>query len=110
MVMTQLVMPTFRPLIAILTVTCISACTPEPGGKPVPTASDDALLQRAYESCVVDNTREHQARNPDLPSSLESSTMERIYHACEVAVVQTCARKKESDACKAVLNMYVRFY
>jgi hypothetical protein len=96
--------------ILALAMICLSACAPEPGGKPVPKASDDALLQRAYESCVVDNTKEHRAQNPDLPSSLESSTMERIYHACEVAVVQTCARNKETDACKAVLSMYVRFY
>ncbi len=99
-----------RLLILLLTVTCLSACAPKPGGKPVPTASNDALLQRAYESCVVDNTKEHRAQNPDLPKSLESSTMERIYHSCEIAVVQTCGRNKETDACKAVLNMYVRFY
>lgn len=99
-----------RLLIQALAVTCLSACTPEPGGKPVPKASDDALLQRAYESCVVDNTREHRDQNPDLPSSLESSTMQQIYHACEIAVVQTCGRNKETDACKTVLNMYVRFY
>ena len=99
-----------RLLIQALAATCLSACTPEPGGKPVPKASDHALLQRAYESCVVDNTKEHRAQNPGLPKSLESSTMERIYHACEIAVVQTCGRNKETDACKAVLNMYVRFY
>ena len=99
-----------RLLILVLAVACLSACTPKPGGKPVPKASDDALLQRAYESCVVDNTKEHRVQNPDLPKSLESSTMERIYHSCEIAVVQTCGRNKETDACKAVLNMYVRFY
>ncbi len=59
---------------------------------------------------MVDNTKEHRAQNPNLPESLESSTMERIYYACEIAVVQTCGRNKETDACKAVLNMYVRFY
>ncbi len=99
-----------RLLILTLGVACLVACAPKPGGKPIPKASDDDLLQRAYESCVVDNTKEHRAQNPDLPKSLESSTMERIYHACEIAVVQTCGRNKETEACDAVLKMYVRFY
>ena len=86
------------------------ACTPQPGGQPIPQASDDKVLQRAYESCVVDNTKEMRAQNPDLPKSLESSTMERIYHSCETAVVHTCSRNKESDACKVVLKMYIKLY
>lgn len=88
----------------------LTACTPQPGGQPIPQVSDDEVLQRAYESCVVDNTKEVRKQNPDLPKSLESSTMERIYHACETAVVATCSRSKETDACKAVLKMYIKLY
>ncbi len=99
-----------RSLLLVLAVATLAACAPKPGGKPVPVASDDPILQRAYESCVVDNTKEVRAQNPDLPKSLESSTMERIYHACETAVVRTCERKKETDACKVVLKMYIKLY
>ena len=98
-----------RPLIAFFCL-ALAACTPKAGGKPIPTVTDDEVLQRAYESCVIDNTKETRARNPDLPKSLESSTMERIYHSCETAVVANCSRSKETDACKAVLKMYIKLY
>ncbi len=91
-------------------VAALAACTPKAGGKPIPKATDDEILQRAYESCVIDNTKEVRAQNPDLPKSLESSTMERIYHSCETAVVATCSRSKETDACEAVLKMYIKLY
>ena len=97
-----------RLAIALLVPILASGCTPSAGGQPIPTASDDELLQRAFESCVIDNTKETRAQNPDLPERLESSTMERIYHSCEVAVVYNCQRNRESEACKAVLNMYVK--
>ena len=100
----------FRSLLTVLSLSFLLACTPKPGGKAIPEVTDDSVLQRAFESCVVDNTKEVRAQNPDLPRSLESSTMERIYHACEIAVVQTCGRNKETEACEAVLKMYVRFY
>ena len=88
----------------------LAACSPKPGGQPIPKATDDKVLQRAYESCVVDNTKEMREQNPDLPESLESSTMERIYHSCETAVVHTCSRNKETEACKVVLKMYIKLY
>ena len=97
-----------RLAIALLVSLFASGCTPSAGGQPIPKASDDELLQRAFESCVIDNTKETRARNPDLPESLESSTMERIYHSCEIAVVHNCERNRDTDACKAVLNMYVK--
>lgn len=98
-----------------LAITCflaasLAACAPKAGGKPIPKATDDELLQRAYESCVVDNTKEMRARNPDLPKSLESETMEPIYHSCETAVVTNCSRNKETEACQAVLKMYIKLY
>ena len=95
------------PLIA-LTMFALSACAPDTGGKPVPVASDDELLQQAYESCVVDNVKEMRAKNPDLPSSLESATMTPIYHSCKLAVVGTCERNQETEACQRVLDMYIK--
>lgn len=97
------------PFLCIALVALV-ACTPKAGGKPIPTVTDDEVLQRAYESCVIDNTKETRAQNPDLPESLESATMERIYHACETAVVANCSRSKETDACQAVLKMYIKLY
>ncbi len=100
----------FRSLLSVFCVTVLLACAPKPGGKAVPEVTDDTVLQRAFESCVVDNTKEVRAQNPDLPKSLESSTMEQIYHSCETAVVHTCSRSKESEACKVVLKMYIKLY
>ena len=97
-----------RYLLIILTVTVAAGCAPDTGGKPVPVVSDDTLLQRAFESCVVDNVKEMRSRNPDLPSSLESSTMTPIYHNCEIAVVRTCERNKDTEACQLVLGMYIK--
>ncbi len=97
-----------RLSIAVLVPLLASGCTPSAGGQAIPKASEDALLQRAYESCVIDNTKETRAQNPDLPKSLESSTMERIYHSCEIAVVYNCERNRDSEACQTVLNMYVK--
>ena len=102
--------PVYRLPALALTCLCLLACAPKPGGQPVPEVSDDEVLQRAFASCVVDNTKEFRAQNPDLPKSLESSTMERIYHSCETAVVANCSRSKETDACKAVLKMYIKLY
>ncbi len=99
-----------RQLAFVATLLFVTGCSPQPGGKPIPKVTDDEILQRAYESCVVDNTKETRAQNPDLPKSLESSTMERIYHSCETAVVHTCSRNKESEACKVVLKMYIKLY
>lgn len=97
-----------RLAIALLVPILAGGCTPSAGGQPIPKASDDELLQRAFESCVIDNTKETRAQNPDLPKSLESSTMERIYHSCEIAVVHNCERNRDTEACKTVLNMYVK--
>ena len=97
-----------RLAVALLVPLLVSGCTPSAGGQPIPKASDDELLQRAFESCVVDNTKEKRAQNPDLPESLESSMMESIYHSCEIAVVHNCERSRDTEACKTVLNMYVK--
>lgn len=100
----------FRYLLITLTALAMVGCAPDTGGQPVPRASDDKLLQRAYESCVVDNVKEMRSRNPDLPSSLESSTMTPIYHNCEIAVVRTCERNKDTQACQLVLGMYIKLH
>ncbi|MEM8814439.1 MAG: hypothetical protein AAFX56_06660 [Pseudomonadota bacterium] len=100
----------FRYSLLLAVLCAASGCEPDSGGQPFPTATNDSLLQRAFESCVVDNVKEMRAQNPDLPSSIESSTMTRIHHSCETAVVRTCERNQDTEACQRVLDMYIKLH
>jgi hypothetical protein len=93
-------------MLVLALVGCSDSDTAMPMNDEIPSVSNDAELQLAYESCVKDTRKELRADNPDTPADIMKHLYAGANQTCHSAVIITCEKNKQSGACKIILNMY----
>lgn len=85
----------------------VSACGDDRSAStPAVEPPEGPRVRAAYQRCV-DETRDGlRADNPDAPAEMVQLLLEGAEQTCGSAVLITCAREREGQACQVILDVY----
>ncbi|WP_066017911.1 hypothetical protein [Endozoicomonas atrinae] len=72
----------------------------------IPSISDNQVVQKAYERCVLETLEELEKDNPGTSDDVMAIMYSGALQTCESAVVITCEKGMETESCKIILDIY----
>ena len=98
-----------KAVLTLISVLMLSGC-----GQPefyidmnsVPQLSDDVVVQKAYERCVLDTHQQMVRDNSDMSTSIRAIMYSGALQTCESAVVTACDGALRADSCEIILDIF----